>query len=842
MKRNALLVLSFALLGSVLVGCAPDIVTSTSDSQTTTTTTTSEAPKEISNYVQVYETSGNKSSTIERKSDLIFKDYEYDGNIEVTLDLEKEYNELTGYGSALTHSAAMLLNNKPAIAKDILNQMYGEDGAGFTSVRIPLGTSDYTPTAMDYYTFDDVPKGETDFEFNSFSIEKDKQALIPVLKTILEINPDIQIFAAPWSAPAWMKTNKSLIGGSLEGVENDTYENPSKEEKAYAMYLFKTVETYAKEGIYIDYLSILNEPFIMNVKYPSMHMEGKQYYRVAKEFVKLAKDSDIDFVRLSLFDHNPVAEYDVAFETFVQPLIDDPQINEFVAGFALHCYDGNWPNIYSGFMATYTQLYPDKQFWITEITESQGGDYAQNLAWAANNVTVGPEGYGVNGAMYWNMALRSDGSPAKGNNAKLRGVVTLDDDGEWYFNTSYFAMSHVSRFAHKIDGVLPRRIDAYSSNEFLIKSAAFKNADDTYAVVLTNVYDRTLETVNVVLGDKMVALQIGPQSITTLVLTRGDVEQLKRVEYEHIDIYQNGYYDYSLHVELAEKYDGVEFYLESQPETYKNKVEYTQDGDIYMMDVQTGPGDVYLNVLTSNDKVNGNLCITIPRMTPFIKVMEDAETGNEVLQFNFQFNIGMSWSSFCDPNGKNVYKSSQDTFDSTAVKVNVKENGEDDDIYIITNEYVDKNLSSEQPYYYAVLEGKNGLTTFYSCSVTYRDDIIDQSSEMVDLVLIDGKVHVVYMAAYLQDDYQNTRLVVKDNTLERYDGLNQGGRIVSMEVCVENISRKYTWFDILIERSNGNCFDIYKTSAINPNKSLKGSDGRTYVFKEWSGLLKVNVM
>ena len=35
------------------------------------------------------------------------------------------------------------------------------------------------------------------------------------MKDIKKLNPSIKFLATPWSAPAWMKTSKSLKGGSL---------------------------------------------------------------------------------------------------------------------------------------------------------------------------------------------------------------------------------------------------------------------------------------------------------------------------------------------------------------------------------------------------------------------------------------------------------------------------------------------------------------------------------------------------------------------------------------------------------------------------------------------------
>jgi hypothetical protein len=65
------------------------------------------------------------------------------------------------------------------------------------------------------YSNDDMPAGETDSKLEKFSLAPDEAAVIPVLKEILAINPELKILRSPWSAPAWMKTNDAVKGDNL---------------------------------------------------------------------------------------------------------------------------------------------------------------------------------------------------------------------------------------------------------------------------------------------------------------------------------------------------------------------------------------------------------------------------------------------------------------------------------------------------------------------------------------------------------------------------------------------------------------------------------------------------
>jgi len=81
-------------------------------------------------------------------------------------------------------------------------------------MRICIGTPDFT--ASEWYSYDDMPAGQTDPELEHFSIDKDRQYVLPVLKLALQENPELILFASAWSPPGWMKTNGELCGGRID--------------------------------------------------------------------------------------------------------------------------------------------------------------------------------------------------------------------------------------------------------------------------------------------------------------------------------------------------------------------------------------------------------------------------------------------------------------------------------------------------------------------------------------------------------------------------------------------------------------------------------------------------
>jgi glucosylceramidase len=122
-----------------------------------------------------------------------------------------------------------------------------EKGIGLSVLRQPMGSSDF---ALEEYTYDDMPPGESDSELRHFSIENDQRYIIPVLRAALAINPQIKILATRWSPPAWMKSNDSLVQGTLRP---ENYH-------AMAGYFVKFVKAYEQAGVPIFGVTIQNEP------------------------------------------------------------------------------------------------------------------------------------------------------------------------------------------------------------------------------------------------------------------------------------------------------------------------------------------------------------------------------------------------------------------------------------------------------------------------------------------------------------------------------------------------------------------------------------------------------
>ena len=149
-----------------------------------------------------------------------------------------------GFGVAITPSSCYELNQmEEGMRRQLLSEIYGKEGLGLSVARLCMGSSDYSP---EIYSYDDVP---FDTELKHFSVQKDEAYVIPMIKEILKINPDLYFFASPWSPPGWMKTGGKICGGYMRDEFVD----------CYADYVIKFVEAYAAHGIRISTITPQNE-------------------------------------------------------------------------------------------------------------------------------------------------------------------------------------------------------------------------------------------------------------------------------------------------------------------------------------------------------------------------------------------------------------------------------------------------------------------------------------------------------------------------------------------------------------------------------------------------------
>lgn len=489
--------------------------------------------------VSVYETTGTKASLLGRKSSISFSSFAEEDYTRQTIYIstDKTYQNYTGYGASMTHASAHLLMQADEETRgDILNDLFSREGANFSVVRIPVGASDYI-AGDKYFTCDDLAEGQTDVALEHFNLDNDED-IIAVLKHIKQINSDVKFMASPWSAPAWMKQNESLLGGGA--LKESMYE-------VYADYLVKFVSEYAKLGIDISMLTLLNEPSVGALSYPTMDMTATEASVITKYTGEklAAKNLKTDIIS---WDFNYGSSSGAFADTYLESLYeyDAKTSGKYSSTVGFHGYDGDGyynPETMYGLKNGIEKASKEysKASLITEITESASStDFASNLTYSCKNVVVNPCAVqtdvddnawnGCGGALYWNFILDSEGGPTPASHSgnACYGVITLDQvtrKGQTTYkykkSSAYYAMAHVSKFLYPVDGVPCRALKAIVTNGIQglsdICVMSYYRNDGAIVAVVCNTNDQTGAAVDIVIGNKKISYNMVPQSVVTFV-------------------------------------------------------------------------------------------------------------------------------------------------------------------------------------------------------------------------------------------------------------------------------------------------------------------------------------
>jgi len=344
----------------------------------------------------------------------------------IVIDPAQQMQSLDGFGFALTGGSAELLVKMSTVARSkILKQIFARDGnnLGVSYLRISIGSSDMNSFVFSY---DDLSPGETDHELKKFDLAQDRKDVIPVLKEILLISPDIKILGSPWSAPAWMKTNNNVRGGALK---EECY-------PAYALYLVKYVQEMKKEGITIDAITIQNEP-LNSKNTPSMQWMLNQQLVFLRDHLYPAFSKAALKTKVLLFDHNTDRP------DYPLTLLSDPVISRFADGSAFHNYGGDM-----GAMSKVHMARPDKNVYFTEqmITERPGGPII-NIAAPVKRMIIDTTRNWSRNVILWNLAAdpRNDPHTDNGGCSMCQGAITIDKDAV-SLNLAYYTIAHASKF------------------------------------------------------------------------------------------------------------------------------------------------------------------------------------------------------------------------------------------------------------------------------------------------------------------------------------------------------------------------------------------------------------
>ncbi len=341
----------------------------------------------------------------------------------ITVDSAVSYQEIDGFGFALTGGSASLINNlAPVIREPLLKELFLQDdnSIGLSYLRISIGASDLSSAVFSY---DDLPSGQTDVSLEHFSLAQEKTDLIPVLKSILALNPKIKILGSPWSPPVWMKTNKNSVGGSLLPEYYDVY----------ARYFVKYIQEMKSEGIPIDAITIQNEPLNPNNN-PSLLMLAAEQRDFIKNNLGPAFKAAGLTTKIILYDHN------CDHPEYCTSILSDPDAYKYIDGSAFHLYGGD-----ISALSQVHSAYTAKNVYFTEQWVGGPGDFSGNLKWHTENLIIGATRNWSKNVIEWNMAADPQFEPhTSGGCTRCEGALTITNG--YSRNVSYYIVAHASKF------------------------------------------------------------------------------------------------------------------------------------------------------------------------------------------------------------------------------------------------------------------------------------------------------------------------------------------------------------------------------------------------------------
>ena len=468
--------------------------------------------------VEVYETSasGNKLKKITKFSSV------NEATI-IKLLPGETFQTITGFGGSFTESSAYLLNQLSKENREkVLEAYFGEEGAKYSLTRTHMNSCDFS---LSNYSYAPV---EGDKELKNFSIDEDRDDLIPMIKEAMAISKDgFKILSSPWTAPPWMKDNKDWRGGKLLPEYNDSW----------ALFFSKYIDAYKAEGIDIWGFTVENEPLGNNNNWESMHFTAEEMTNFVKNHLGPKLEADGHDVKILGYDQNRGEE----LKEWVDTMFKDEESSKYYDGTAIHWYASTYDYFPESLQYAHSKApekyliqseacgdseipkwQDDQWYWSKESTD-WGWDwapdkdkhlhpkyapvnrYARDIIGCLNNW--------VDGWIDWNMVLDKQGGPNWFKNWCLAPVIVDPENDEVYFTPIFYTLSHFSKYIRP--GAV--RIGFENSDDTIMVTAA-KNPDGSIAVVIFN-QESEVKNFNLTLNDSAVDIRISGQAIQTIIIT-----------------------------------------------------------------------------------------------------------------------------------------------------------------------------------------------------------------------------------------------------------------------------------------------------------------------------------
>ncbi len=458
------------------------------------------APKDTTSSTEVWVTS-EAGDRIAQKPNVTFEAGVAKGTrVVVNPDVRKQ--KLWGIGTSFTESSAFVLAHlPPEKRREVMQQIYGEEGANFAMARTMIASSDFSVVGK--YTY--APDEEANLSDFSVAIDSDGFSraqypgitdesfdLLPMIQEAMAIktaqeDKDLRIVASAWTAPPWMKDIGTwyIPGSEANGWEGTGGSLKPEHVGTYADYLMKYLDAYAAAGVKLWAITPVNEPNGNSGQWESMHFTPETQRDFIKEHLgpKLRAGAHAD-TRLLIYDQNRDH-----LEEWADTILGDADAAQYVYGTAVHWYSSTY-KVREDALSAVHDAYPDFEIIHTEGTiddlgkpapngiadperfQEQGWfgndafwwnanatDWAYTASWAPNaedhpiytpthryarNIIVSFDNW-MTGWIDWNIVLDKDGGPNHVGNFCGAPIMIDTTSGEVYYTPVFHVLAQLSR-------------------------------------------------------------------------------------------------------------------------------------------------------------------------------------------------------------------------------------------------------------------------------------------------------------------------------------------------------------------------------------------------------------
>ncbi|XP_066942035.1 lysosomal acid glucosylceramidase-like [Macrobrachium rosenbergii] len=414
------------------------------------------------------------------------------------------FQAMLGWGGAFTDSASLNILTLSTEAQDMLLRSYfSESGIEYTIGRINMGGCDFSWRA---YTCDDF---EGDVSLEKFELQpEDLDYKIPVIKRAAAMSEKgINIFASPWSAPPWMKTNNDYVGyGQLL---KDMYQ-------PWANYFIKFLDGYAENGVKIWGVTAENEPtagYVPDYHFNCMGFTAEEERVWVSEYLGPTLEAH-GYGDVVLMINDDQRQF---LPERAETVLNGTEALKYVDGIAVHWYsDGS---VSPEKLTSTHEKFPDYFILGTEACQGFAGPFAENpvrlgfwdrLETYAHDI-LEDVNHWVAGWTEWNLAVNMEGGPNWANMSADGPIIVNPEKDEFYKNPMFYGLGHFSKFVKQ--GAV--RLELTSDDPHSLESAAFRNEDGTRVVIILNRSETELDVRVQVEDQGTMVITVGPRSLQT---------------------------------------------------------------------------------------------------------------------------------------------------------------------------------------------------------------------------------------------------------------------------------------------------------------------------------------